>query len=497
LDNLRVTYSGLIAFGVAIIGVLTGTVFVIIVTRTLTPDELGLWTLIGSLVGYVTIIDPIVTYWTTRQIARGEAVGKTAMSTNGLFSIGAFGIYFLIAVYVSSSLGADFWILILASALIPLSFLNNTLNSICLGYKPQAISYGMIMFETSKIPLGIIFVVLIEFGLIGALIATIGASLAKMVLLLFLSKEKIVGIIKKNVIKFWLRMSWLTIYASSYGLIYKLDVLVFSVFTSSLVGLAYWGIAAAVTNMVSYSGRISQAVYPKLISTGKIEIAEENLKRSMYFAIPILAVNIILIEPILHVINPIYIDGIFIVIIISFRAFVNLFMGFFFTILEGKESIDADKNASFKQYLHSNLFLRPTLMLALSVMYIASLVIFLVFFRTPEMSDIFLVTIWSLILLAVTIIFMVIGMILARKQYEIKMPFISFIKYSGAAAIASLIVYQLVENMLVYTESIYEFIPQIIPILLIGGGIYFGITYVIDDSVKKLFKSIIKEIFKK
>ncbi len=491
------TYSGLIAFGVSIIGVITGTVFVIMVTRTLTPDELGLWTLIGSLVGYVTIIDPIVTYWTTRQIARGEAVGKTAMSTNGLFSIGAFAIYFLIAVYVSSSLGADFWILIVASALIPLSFLNNTLNSICLGFKPQAISYGMIMFETSKIPLGIIFVVLIEFGLIGALIATIGASLAKMVLLLFLSKEKIVGIIKKNVIKFWLRMSWLTLYGSSHGLIYKLDVLVFTVFTSSLAGLAYWGVAAAVTNVVAYSGRISQAVYPKLISTGKIEIAEENLKRSMYFAIPILAANIILIEPILHVINPIYIDGIFIVIIISFRAFVNIFMGFFFTILEGKESVDTDKNASFKQYLQSNLFLRPTLMLAFSVIYIVSLVVFLVFFSTPEMSDIFLVTIWSLILLVVTIIFMVIGMILTRKQYEIKMPFIPIIKYSVIAALASLIVYQLVENMLVYTESIYEFIPQIIPILLIGGGIYFGITYVIDNSVKKLFHSIIKEIFKK
>ena len=318
-----------------------------------------------------------------------------------------------------------------------------------------------------------------------------------MVLLLFLSKEKIVGIIKKNVIKFWLRMSWLTIYASSHGLIYKLDVLVFSVITSSLAGLAYWGVAAAVTNVVAYSGRISQAVYPKLISTGKIEIAEENLKRSMYFAIPILAANIILIEPILHVINPIYIDGIFIVIIISFRAFVNIFMGFFFTILEGKESVDTDKNASFKQYLQSNLFLRPTLMLALSVIYIVSLVVFLVFFSTPEMSDIFLVTIWSLILLVVTIIFMVIGMILARKQYEIKMPFIPIIKYSVVAALASLIIYQLVENMLVYTESIYEFIPQIIPILLIGGGIYFGITYLIDDSVKKLFKAIIKEIFKK
>ena len=133
MNNIRVTYSGLISFAVALLSVITGTIFVIMVTRKLTPDELGLWTLIGSIVGYVTIIDPIVTYWTTRQIARGEQVGKTALATNGLFSGGAFAIYIGASVFVSYSLGADLWLLILASALVPLTFFTNTslLSSIC------------------------------------------------------------------------------------------------------------------------------------------------------------------------------------------------------------------------------------------------------------------------------------------------------------------------------------------------------------------------------
>jgi len=80
-----------------------------------------------------------------------------------------------------------------------------------------------------------------------------------------------------------------------------------------------------------------------------------------------------------------------------------------------------------------------------------------------------------------------------KEKYKINFPFTSILKYSGVALIASIILYGLSETMLTYTESIYEFIPQIIPILIIGGGIYFGITFLIDESAKKLFKSIIKE----
>jgi len=169
-------------------------------------------------------------------------------------------------------------------------------------------------------------------------------------------------------------------------------------------------------------------------------------------------------------------------------------MGFFYTILEGKESIDETKNATFKQYIHSNLFLKPTLMIALSVAYVVSLVVFLVFFKTPEMNEIFLVTIWALILLAATIIFMIIGMIFVRKQYKINFVYSPILKYAGTAILASIIVYYISEKVLVYTESVFDFLPQVIPLLLLGGGIYFGITYAVDNSTKILFKSIFKEI---
>ena len=74
--------------------------FVIIVTRRLTPEEFGLWTLIGSMVVYVSIVQPIITYWATRQMARGEEVGKPALATGGVFAIGGFARYSIIAIFV-------------------------------------------------------------------------------------------------------------------------------------------------------------------------------------------------------------------------------------------------------------------------------------------------------------------------------------------------------------------------------------------------------------
>ena len=53
------------------------------------------------------------------------------------------------------------------------------------------------------------------------------------------------------------------------------------------------------------------------------------------------------------------------------------------------------------------------------------------------------------------------------------------------------------EKYLTYPPSIWDFLSQIIPIVIIGGGIYLVITYFIDKPTRKLFKSIINEIRKK
>ncbi len=64
---------------VGIVSVLTGLIFVLIITRTLTPEEFGTWGLIIAVLNYLLISEVIINYWTVRQIARSEPVGKTGL----------------------------------------------------------------------------------------------------------------------------------------------------------------------------------------------------------------------------------------------------------------------------------------------------------------------------------------------------------------------------------------------------------------------------------
>lgn len=56
MSGIRVTYSGLISFLICLIRIPIGFAFIIIITRTLTPEEFGIWNLIVGLCVYVMII---------------------------------------------------------------------------------------------------------------------------------------------------------------------------------------------------------------------------------------------------------------------------------------------------------------------------------------------------------------------------------------------------------------------------------------------------------
>ena len=223
----------------------------------------------------------------------------------------------------------------------------------------------------------LLLVVGLELGIIGVLVAMIGANVLKFIVLLISARSQMRNAIQRSVIKFWFKMSWLTIYLSSSGLVYKLDVLIFSLMTNSLIGLAYWGVAQTSSKFVGHSAQLSAALYPKLLAGGRIKIAEQNLIRTLYFAIPLLGFSIVFAKPALYILNPVYVEGVLIVVFISLRTFCSQIQTIFFEILSAYETIDMDKQAPMKQYIKSKLFFLPSLQYILSITYVSILAIFL------------------------------------------------------------------------------------------------------------------------
>ena len=118
----------------------------------------------------------------------------------------------------------------------------------------------------------------------------------------------------------------------------------------------------------------------------------------------------------MYILNPLYVDASLAVVFLSFNALVGVLTTIFFSILGAYDKVDVDKATSFKLYVKSKLFLIPTLNHIMSAIYVGSLVIFLIVFRTPEMNNIELITTWSMIVFATHLPFLLYSMIIVKKH---------------------------------------------------------------------------------
>lgn len=494
MSNIRVTYSGLIGFVVGIISVITGIVFTLIVTRRLLPEEFGIWSIIGSMIGYFLIVEPIISYWSTRQIARGEPVGRTSLFSSTVFSIGTVPIYLILANFVSSVSPEHLDTMILASILIPVAFISQTLMGINLGHKPQATSYGLLGFEFLKIPSGLALVYFLDLGVNGAILATLVAYLGKLVIQLYFSKVKLQVKFDISIVRRWIKLSWIPIYNSLAQMIWSLDVIIFTLITASTIGVAYYAASMAIASILAHAGKISQALYPKLLTGGSHDYVSENFTRVMYIVIPLLGITIIFSRPALFALNPVYETASIIVILLAFRTFFYVVTSVFYQVLLGIEKIDTKQNFNYSDFVRSKLFLVPTLNYIHHGLYIGILVAVLLFLNSDEISELELVTAWSIISVSLSIPFVIFAWTLVRKNVKFSIPYTEIAKYV-LATISFVIVFLLTsESIISFEISIFDFLPGLILELFICIAVYLAITYLIDKKTRVLFKAILMEI---
>ena len=497
MSNIRVTYSGLINFVIGIISVFTGLIFTLTVTRKLPQDELGTWALIGSLLVYATIISPIIDYWLTREIARGGKSGKTGIISTGFFSVFGLTIFVILAYFVSLESDASFEILLFGCIIIPVQFLQKILHSINMAWKPQTRSYGMLVFEIVKIPTGIFLIYFLDLGIVGAIVTTFVAHLGEIILLVYFAREKIRVSFSTLFIKKWFRLSWIPMYGNLQNLILYLDVIFFTLITSSVTGLAFYTVSISVVAIVNHSSSLSFALYSKLLEGGKKEHLQQNLTNVLYFALPLLTLSIVFSKPTLFALNPQYMDAWPIVIILAFKVFFHIIRDIFESGLYGIEKVDVNEKSTWKDFIKSKLFFMPTLRIIQNILYVIILAIVLWIFVGQNVPDLHLVIYWAIVGLVIQIPFTVYTYYIAKKEFPIKIPKNSIIKYSVTSIVSIGISYSLFENFVEYDVSIFKFLPNLLLFILIGMSMYFIITYFIDVRTKKLIKSAIKEILKK
>lgn len=494
MSEVRVTYSGLIGFILSLVGVFSGLIFTLIITRQLSQEEFGTWGLIGGLTIYALVIEPIISYWTTREIARGKEPGRTALMTGGLFSALAIPLYLLIVVVFFSKIEVDQNVLFFSSLLVPVLFFRHILAAINLGYKPQNVSYGILIFEITKIPVALVLIYFLEMGIYGAIITVILASIANIVVQIILSFEKIKSSFDKKFLKKWLKLFWLPTYPKISEILTNSDVVIFTIIIGTVEPIAFWVIAMAVSGLVLHSSKIAKPLYPKLLGGGKKEYFQENFTRVFYFAIPLISISLTFARPGLFALNPIYETAVSIVWVLTFVVFLRVLSNIFTASLTGIEKVDTLEKPTFKDYLRSKLFYLPTLKIIQRSIYLISLTAMLILTTSSSYED--LVLSWSIVALVTQIPYTLYLYLLLKKEFKPKVNLSSISKYILSSFIAFGLTYILIDNFLIYKDSIFEFLPLLFQFLIIGVGGYLGLTYVLDSKTRKLFKSIIAEIKK-
>lgn len=497
MSNIRVTYSGFIAFTVALISVITGLFFTLMVTRRLSPEEFGTWAIIGSLISYFLIVELTISFWTTRQIARGENVGKTSFLSSIVVSSGLIPIFIVVAFLFSEITNIDYDVMIFATILLPLTLVSQTLTGINLGHKPHAISYSLLIFESLKIPTALLFVIILDLGLVGAIAATIIAYCGKIILQSYFARNKIKGKFNFSTLYRWIKLSWIPVYSNIASLIWSLDVIVYSLITGSVIGVAYYAASVSITALIAHSGMISQALYPKLLAKGGHDFIKENLNQLLYFSIFLLGISILFAKPALFALNPVYKDASLIVIFFAFRTFFYVITGVLYKILMGLETVDLNEKQTYRMLAKSKLFYVPTLVNIHYISYILIIIVTIFILNQQGIDELEMVVWWSVIALSLQIPFFIYATYLVKKETKISFPIIRVIKYIFGIAVCFIVYFLTSDSLIEYHISIYDYLPGLILEFLLCSIVYFIITYFIDKNTRNLFKSILTEIRRK
>jgi O-antigen/teichoic acid export membrane protein len=496
MDEIRVTYTGLISLVLGICSIVIGLGFSIIITRNLSEIEYGTWGIIGGLIVYATIIDPVITFWTTREIARNEESGKTAVFTGIVFSSIGLVIYFISAIILSYSTDVDQGVVFLGIILVPLMITNNILAAITLGWKPQGFSFGRIVLGVVQIPLGVLFVMMLNMGTAGVIYAVAIATLASIFYFIAYNKKKLRNSIQRKFIKKWIKFSWVSLYPNIGGAIRSLDVMVFSIITGSVIGIAFWTATQIILSVTASSQLVSTATYSKLLQGGDKEFIKENVRLLIYFTILFAGITITFAEHGLFLLNPMYANAAIIVIIMSISDFLWIISNKLLNFVQGVDKVDMNKESTVQDYFKSSLINIPTIQLIHSIVYISSLAIILLITFSSSNSNLEMLIYWAILAVILEIPIVIYAIFIFHKKIHLKNDYRYILKYTFASVISFGGVYIIMKDIIEFNTKIIEFLPQVLVFVIISVLIYIGITYAIDNKTRLLVKSITEGVKK-
>jgi O-antigen/teichoic acid export membrane protein len=363
-NEIRIQYTGFIIFAAQILSIATGLVFTLLLTRNLSQADFGVWSNIFTVLGYFTIASGLLPFWATRFAARKmEGTIKTGFSATlviALIGVAAYIPFIFPYMQAANTQESVYLIVYLFASLEILNiYLVALLESSLRAVKPQAIGYGLLIEEVTKVTIALSLLLTLGFSqiLLIAMASIVSGAAVQVSYYIRLLASSLKEKIHWNYLRQWLKGSTVNIYnAVGSQLLSFIYVLLFF----SPVGKTATGdMQAAVTfaNIIGYASFVSYAVYPKLLasSCSEQEVAL-SFKTTLMSAFPLAAITLSMPTSLLTILKGQYSAAWPVLVLCTFDALILLTSNFYSGYVLGTERLDAEGNVPLSKLIRSKIF---------------------------------------------------------------------------------------------------------------------------------------------
>jgi len=482
-SEVRLKYSGLVIFSSKLISVATGLLFIVMVTRTVSKGEFGIWGNIHDIFNYFVLLAAVLPFWTTRFVAREHSgSAKTGLIANIFLSIISAAIYLALLPIILSVLqvGATYTILYtIISIQILEVYTTSALQAVLRVKQPQTIGYGLLVHEACKVTLGFAMIIHLKLGLLGAASSMIIAYFAQIVFYMKLTSNELRESIKWTYVKEWLKGSSINLY-DIVGTRIAAFTLIF-LFMYGEVARAYYEAAFTIANVIGYSAFLAYALYPRLLSESNTKDISISLRMVLMIAIPMTIGVMVLSNSFLVILESGYREARIILLLLAINFLGLSLSQVFDTVVMGSERIDIKAKIPFKQLAKTRLFQIFTLSYVKPAITLPTTFFALLHFAKNPLEA---ATYVALINLIVNSVMLLCRYVISHKCLAFNFPW----KATGKYIIAS----SVMATLLFVVPNPNRILPTLV-ITGVGGVIYFATLAIIDHETRELMKSILEE----
>ncbi|MGD0979478.1 MAG: hypothetical protein ABR962_10100 [Candidatus Bathyarchaeia archaeon] len=483
-SELRIQYSGLIIFAAQLISVVTGMAFILLLTRSMTTDQYGVWGNIFDVTGYFLLFSGFIPFWALRFVARGEeGATKTAFVANLTVAIASAAAYIPLAPLIATSLHiTETSVYVLASAQLVTVYAVSTLESCLRAKKPQAIGYGLLLEEVVKLSLAYLFIVRLQQLFIGAMLSLIlSASFQTLFYLKLLSKD-LRQKVQWSYVREWLKGSAALVYNAVGGQLANF-VLILLIVYGTQSGRGEYLAATTFATIIGYSASLAFALYPKLLAENSLKEIAASLKTVLMFALPLAAITISMSPSLLTILKISYREAWPVLIVLSIDALISLVSTFYTNVLYGVEKLDEEARIPLRKLVKSKMFKLLTLPYVQAAITLPTTLYILTQFANGQAVR--AATYVAIIIMAAHAIMFLLTYLIMGTSVRIVVPWGSIGKYVFASSATGVILYVVPHPATLALTFVT---------VVVGAAVYAALILAIDKDARMLVRSILQEI---